>query len=96
MSQPTPIDVNYVSVLARLNLSSEETASFQTQLEKILSYVELLEKVNVDGVEPTAHAIPRFNVFRDDIEKPSLNPEVALQNAPRQANQLFLVPNVID
>ncbi len=95
MSTPH-IDVRYVAGLARIELSEQETHDFQQQLSQILQYVEELRAVNVEDVDPTAHANAIFNVFRDDEAKPSFVPSDALANAPRQASDLFLVPKVIE
>jgi len=90
------IDVTYVAQLARLNLSPEETASFQSQLGQILSYMEQLGELNVDGIEPTAHAASQTNVFREDRALPSLSVKEALQSAPLTLNDLFRVPKVVE
>ena len=89
-------DVRYTAQLARLNLTEEEIAKFQTQLSQVLAYVEKLEKVDVSGVEPTAHANAVFNVFREDVPRDCFTADDALSNAPRSANQLFIVPKVIE
>ena len=89
-------DVRYTAQLARLHLSEEEIAKFQTQISQILAYVEKLEQVDVTGIEPTAHANAVFNVFREDAPRDWFTAEVALANAPRAANQLFIVPKVIE
>jgi aspartyl-tRNA(Asn)/glutamyl-tRNA(Gln) amidotransferase subunit C len=89
-------DVRYTAQLARLHLSEEEIAKFQTQLSQVLAYVEKLEQVDVSGVEPTAHANAIFNVFRGDEPRDWFTPQQALANAPREANQLFIVPKVIE
>ena len=89
-------DVRYTAQLARLHLCEEEIAKFQTQIGQVLAYVEKLESVDVSGVEPTAHANEVVNVFRADEARPWFTPEQALANAPRQANQLFIVPKVIE
>jgi aspartyl-tRNA(Asn)/glutamyl-tRNA(Gln) amidotransferase subunit C len=52
--------------------------------------------VDISGVEPTAHTSPIFNVFRRDEPRSWFDPATALANAPRQANQLFIVPKVLD
>jgi aspartyl-tRNA(Asn)/glutamyl-tRNA(Gln) amidotransferase subunit C len=90
------LDVGYVAQLARLDLSAEEIARYQAQLGDVLKFVEALRQVDVSDVEPTAHASAVFNVFRADEPQPSLPPEVALANAPRQANGLFVVTKVLD
>lgn len=89
-------DVRYTAQLARLHLSEEEIAKFQAQLSQVLAYVEKLEQVDVSGVEPTAHANAVFNVFREDQPRDWFAPADALSNAPRSANQLFIVPKVIE
>ena len=92
----TFIDVTYVAQLARLNLSAEETARFQAQLGQVLAYMEELRKLNVDGIEPTAHATPHVNVFRSDQTGSSLPTVEALVNAPNRQNDLFMVPKVVE
>jgi len=89
-------DVRYTAQLARLNLSDAEITKFQTQLSQVLAYVKKLEQVDVSGVEPTAHANAVYNVFRDDVPRECFTAEQALANAPRSANQLFVVPKVIE
>lgn len=89
-------DVRYTAGLARLNLSEEEIAKFQSQLSQVLEYVEELGGVDVSQVEPTAHANPVFNIVREDAPRDGLTREEALSNAPRQANGLFAVPKVIE
>lgn len=89
-------NVRYTAQLARLNLSDAEVETFQGQLAQVLTYVEKLKEVDVSGVEPTAHANAVHNVFREDASRPWFTPEVALSNAPRQANGLFIVPKVIE
>jgi aspartyl-tRNA(Asn)/glutamyl-tRNA(Gln) amidotransferase subunit C len=89
-------DVRYTAQLARLHLSEEEVAKFQIQLSQVLEFVEKLEQVDVSSVEPTAHANEVFNVLRADEPRTWFTPEEALANAPRQANQLFVVPKVIE
>ena len=82
--------------LARLNLSAEETKLFQKQLADVLKYAEKLRKVDVSHVEAAAHAVPMFNVFREDKPGPCFTAEEALANAPLQANQLFVVTKVVE
>lgn len=89
-------DVRYTAQLARLNLSEEEIATFQSQLSQVLQYVEKLRQVDVSGVEPTAHTNPVFNIFREDVSRDCFTPEEALANAPRQANNLFIVTKVVE
>ena len=92
----TDFDVAYVAQLARLNLTAEEIALFQTQLGEVLEHVARLQELDLEGVEPAAHAIPALNVFREDETRASLSQEEALRNAPRAANGLFVVPKVLE
>ena len=61
MSQ-NQLDVRYVARLARLELSDEEIAEFQPQLNAIMEHVEALKELNIEGIEPTAHAAPVFDL----------------------------------
>lgn len=90
------IDVRYTAQLARLTISDAEAAKFQAQLSQILGYVEKLKEVDVSQVDPTAHTSDVHNVFRQDTARDWFTPEQALSNAPRQANQLFIVTKVIE
>lgn len=90
------LDVRYVARLARLELSDAEVAEYQAQLSDVLKFVEALRQVDVSAVEPTAHASAVFNVFREDTVQPSFSSKEALANAPRQANDLFVVTKVIE
>jgi aspartyl-tRNA(Asn)/glutamyl-tRNA(Gln) amidotransferase subunit C len=96
MSKAGDLDVAYVAQLARLKLTAAETALFQKQLGDVLKYADQLKKVDVSRVEATAHAVPMFNVFRDDEPRDWFSPEEALRNAPRKANDLFIVPKVVE
>ena len=90
------LDVGYVAQLARLHLTPEETELFQKQLGDVLHYAEKLNEVNVEGIEPAAHGVPIFNVFREDTASDWLTSAQVLSNAPRQANNLFIVTKVVE
>jgi aspartyl-tRNA(Asn)/glutamyl-tRNA(Gln) amidotransferase subunit C len=96
MAKTTDLDVAYISKLARLNLSDEKTKLFQKQLADVLKYAEKLSEVDVSHVEASAHAVPMFNVFREDEPCDWFTAEVALSNAPVKANQLFVVTKVVE
>ena len=89
-------DISYTAKLARIELTDEEQREYGAQLAEVLQYVEKLKELNVDGVSPTAHPVPLTNVTRADEVRPSLPTDEALKNAPAQANQLFLVPKIVD
>jgi aspartyl-tRNA(Asn)/glutamyl-tRNA(Gln) amidotransferase subunit C len=90
------LDVLYVAQLARLHLTPEERELFQKQLGDVLLYVEKLNEVNVEAVESAAHGVPIFNVFREDKASDWFTPAQALSNAPRRANNLFIVTKVVE
>ncbi len=90
------IDVRYVANLARLDLTDEEVATFQPQLDQIVRYVDEISGLDVEGVEPTAHAIAITNVFRDDAVTPGMERERLLANAPEQCEDLIRVPKIVE
>lgn len=93
---PADLDVAYVARLARLDLTEEETALFQTQLVEVLDHAEKLRKIDIEGLEPEAHALPMFDVLREDEVRAGLTQEEALRNAPRAARGLFIVTKVVE
>jgi aspartyl-tRNA(Asn)/glutamyl-tRNA(Gln) amidotransferase subunit C len=96
MAGTSDLDVAYVARLARINLTEEEANAFQKQLDGVLKYVEKLRQADVSHVEAAAHALPIFNVFREDAPRDWFAAEQALSNAPRKANGLFIVPKVVE
>ncbi|MDZ4723724.1 MAG: Asp-tRNA(Asn)/Glu-tRNA(Gln) amidotransferase subunit GatC [candidate division Zixibacteria bacterium] len=91
----TKAQVEHVARLARLNLTAEEIERFTQELAVILEYVDQLQTVNTDGVEPQNQFIAAENVFREDLVVPSLPIEKVLGNAPVHDGEFFLVPKVI-
>ena len=90
------IDVGYVAELARLELTDEEKAVFQPQLEDIVRYVEKISSVDVEGVPPTMHGRALVNAFREDEVGPSMPAETALANAPARVGDEFLLPKIVE
>lgn len=90
------IDVAYVAHLARLRLEPEEIARFQAQLEQIVEYVRKIGQLDLSGIEPTSHAHPVQNVFREDEVRPGLDHDTALANAPEQYRGQFKVPRILE
>ena len=88
-------EVEKVSLLARLVLSSDELDRMTSQMGEILGYVDLLSELDTEQVEPMAHALDVANVFRDDLARPSLERESALANAPHRDQECYLVPAVL-
>ena len=95
MDKPV-IDVAYVAELARLDLTEDEKAVFQPQLENIVKYVEKISSVNVDGVPPTLHGHAVVNALREDEVRPSMDREEALANAPGRTGDEFLLPKIVE
>ena len=89
-------DVKKVATLARLDLSPGDLAQMADQLNKILGYVDQLNEVDTEGLEPLAHPLPLSNVFREDVPTPSLPVDAALRNAPNRLADFFGVPAVFD
>ena len=98
MSDPTTehIDVAYVARLARLELTEQEQQETAAQLDQVLAFMHQLDDVDVEGVEPMAHAVPRSNVFREDEPRECLDRDEVLNNAPAQVQKLIRVPNILD
>ena len=90
------IDVGYVAELARLELTAEEKAVFQPQLENIVKYVEKISEVDVSGVEPMLHGRSLVNAFREDDVGESMPAEAALANAPARVGDEFLLPKIVE
>jgi aspartyl-tRNA(Asn)/glutamyl-tRNA(Gln) amidotransferase subunit C len=96
MARTSDLDVAYVARLARLSLTEAEAKVFQKQLDDVLKYVEKLREADVSHVEAAAHALPIFNVFREDAPRDWFTAEQALSNAPRRENELFIVTKVME
>lgn len=90
------IDVSYVAHLARLDLSDEEREVFQAQLEDVLAYVNQLKELDVEGIEPMAHAVPLENVFREDEPAECLDRDQVMQNAPLARDGQFVLPRIVE
>lgn len=89
-------EVAKIARLARIAMTGDQRATFGEQLSRILDYVDKLNELDTEGVEPLSHALPVANVFRDDIPAESLSTEQALANAPQRGERTFQVPKVID
>ena len=88
--------VRRVALLSRLELSDQEVSQFSTQLSAIFEYIEKLNELDTDNVEPLAHCLPIHNVLRDDVPRPSLSNDEALANAPEREDEYFKVPKILD
>ena len=86
--------VLHVARLARLELTPEEVERFGGELSKVLDHIELIAELgDLDDVPPTSHVVDVENVLREDVPRPSLPREKALESAPDVANGGFRVPS---
>ena len=83
----------HVAKLARLRLTNDEVERMAGELSKILEYVETMNELDLEGVEPTSHVVDLTNVLREDVPRPSLDRETALEQAPDAAEGGFRVPS---
>ncbi len=88
-------EVLYVADLARLDLDEASIEAFAEQIANILEYVDMLNQVDTEGINPTSHAISLTNAFREDEEKGHLEREQVLANAPEKEDGSFIVPKVV-
>jgi aspartyl-tRNA(Asn)/glutamyl-tRNA(Gln) amidotransferase subunit C len=93
---PVQIDLDHVARLARLDLTEDEKARMREQLSVILEHAAKVGEVAAADVPPTASAIPRANVFREDVPEPSLPVDEALRNAPERDGDRFRVPRIVE
>lgn len=87
--------VEKVSLLARLRLSSAELETMTSQLGAIVGYVEQLAELDTQNTAAMAHAVELHNVFRADEVRPSVDREKMLANAPSADGEFYLVPAVL-
>ncbi|MDR3317027.1 MAG: Asp-tRNA(Asn)/Glu-tRNA(Gln) amidotransferase subunit GatC [Puniceicoccales bacterium] len=90
------MDIDAVASLARIHLTEEEKEKFSGQLESILRYADRLMSVDVEGVEPSAHAFEIVNMWAEDVVEESFDRRDALANAPEVEDNQFIVPRVVE
>jgi aspartyl-tRNA(Asn)/glutamyl-tRNA(Gln) amidotransferase subunit C len=88
--------VEHVARLARLALQPEEQRQFTEQLNAILTYMEQLNTVPTEGIEPTTHVLDLVNVLRDDTVHSRLTATEALAGAPETTHGFFVVPRIVE
>jgi len=82
--------------LAKLNLTSEERRTLQTELEQILQMVDKLEELDTEGVAPLVYVLEESQLLRPDDVKGQVSQSEALKNAPDTDGTYFKVPKIID
>lgn len=87
--------IEYVGILAKLQLSAEEKENAKADMEKMLDYIDTLNELDTEGIEPMSHVFPLHNVFREDIAVKSDGSADTLANAPLKKDSSFKVPKTI-
>jgi aspartyl-tRNA(Asn)/glutamyl-tRNA(Gln) amidotransferase subunit C len=87
--------INNLAKLSHLSFNEEERKEIKADLQEMISFIEKLNEVNTDGVEPLLHMSSNLNVLRDDVVEGSVTREEALKNAPETDGTFFKVPKVI-
>ena len=88
--------IEYVSILAKLELSDEEREQAKKDMGRMLDYIDKLNELDTSGVEPMSHVFPVQNVFREDVVTNGDGSEDTLKNAPEEKNTMFVVPKTFD
>ncbi|MCD7928803.1 MAG: Asp-tRNA(Asn)/Glu-tRNA(Gln) amidotransferase subunit GatC [Clostridiales bacterium] len=88
--------VDYVSVLSRLKLPEEEKVQMAGELEQIIGYMDILNRLDTSDIEPMSHTFPVKNVLREDVVEDFGGRAALLSNAPVHDDTAFLVPKTVD
>ena len=88
--------VQYVAALAKLSVSEEEKQKVAVDLDRILDYIETMNDLDTDGIEPMSHVLPVKNVFREDVITNEADREQLLKNAPAQKDGSYAVPKTVE
>ena len=88
--------IEYVSILAKLELSDEERQQAKTDMGQMLDYIDKLNELDTEGVEPMSHVFPYTNVFREDVVTNQDAREEMLRNAPGVKDGMFRVPRTVE
>ena len=94
--QITPDLIKYLEKLARITLSEYEEKKVGNELQDILTYIDMLNELDTDGVEAMSHCFPVTNVMREDEVAPSMSPDEIVANAPESQDGYFVVPKTVD
>lgn len=88
--------IEYVGILAKLELSQEEKEAAKKDMGRMLDYIDQLNELDTSGVEPMSHVFPIHNVFREDVVGEAGDREAVLKNAPERTDEAFVVPKTIE
>lgn len=85
-----------IAHLARLQIKPEEETTLLNSMDSVLSWMEQLNEIDTEGVEPLTHILDEANIWRQDISNNTLSREEALSNAPSKNDTYIMVPKVIE
>lgn len=88
--------IEYVSILAKLELSEEEKKQAKKDMEEMLKFIDMLNELDTEGVEPMSHVFPISNVFREDIVINGNDRDNIIANAPAKKDGSFKVPKTVE
>lgn len=88
--------MEYVGILAKLDLSEEEKQAAKKDMEQMLDYIDTLNGLDTSGIEPMSHVFAAGNVFREDVVEYGDGGEDTLANAPESRNRAFVVPKTVE
>ena len=88
--------IEYVGILSKLELSAKEKEAARSDMEKMLAYIDKLNELDTDGVEPMSHIFAMHNVFREDVVTNGDDRDDMLANAPGKKDGQFVVPKTVD
>ena len=94
--QITPDLIKYLEKLARITLTEDEEKKVGNELQDILTYIDMLNELDTDGVEAMSHCFPVTNVMREDEVQPSMSADEIAANAPESQDGCFVVPKTVD
>jgi len=87
--------IEYVGILAKLDLSAEEKEQAKKDMANMLDYIDTLSALDTEGVEPMSHVFPVNNVFREDVVTNADDRENIILNAPKVKDGSFMVPKTV-
>lgn len=88
--------VNYVAELSRIKLDEAAEAKMEKELGAVIEYMDVLNTLDTDGIEPMSHVFAIDNVMREDVVKESYDREALLANAPERTDETVVVPKTVD
>ena len=88
--------IEYVGILAKLELSEEEREQAKKDMGSMLDYIDKLSELDTSDVEPMSHVFPVNNVFREDVVTNGDDREAILKNAPEEKDGMFSVPRTVE